>query len=290
MDANLVRSHENNYLAAVARSGARRRGLRRYSTGEFRVTELEPREVPGALEQLGAREVLFPGDLPLLSGDEPAARRASCAPNSKSGSSAQTTPTAPCASISSCSRSMARASPTGRPPSAPPAPFCTTCATRSAPRSIIWIRPTYFDRAESMMLDAVTVRNLELTEPLFAADATGPQQQATVLACSIRPLTGMGGRLLRQRLLRPSLDRAEIEERLDAVEKSAAADHPARRIAQATGRHSRSGAAAGQGDARVGRSARSAGAGPLAREDSRAEALLRYPTGGAPALDCTTAR
>ena len=30
-------------------------------------------------------------------------------------------------------------------------------------------------------------------------------------------LTGMGGRLLRQRLLRPSLDRQEIEARLDAV-------------------------------------------------------------------------
>ena len=26
----------------------------------------------GALEQLGAREVLFPGDLPLLAGDDPA--------------------------------------------------------------------------------------------------------------------------------------------------------------------------------------------------------------------------
>src|SRR5207249_11885680 len=29
--------------------------------------------------------------------------------------------------------------------------------------------------------------------------------------------TGMGGRLLRQRLLRPSMDRAEIEQRLDAA-------------------------------------------------------------------------
>ncbi len=29
--------------------------------------------------------------------------------------------------------------------------------------------------------------------------------------------TGMGGRLLRQRLLRPSMDRAEIEQRLDAT-------------------------------------------------------------------------
>ena len=38
-----------------------------------------------------------------------------------------------------------------------------------------------------------------------------------MLAALDQTLTGMGGRLLRQRLLRPSLDRAEIEQRLDAV-------------------------------------------------------------------------
>jgi DNA mismatch repair protein MutS len=67
-----------------------------------------------------------------------------------------------------------------------------------------------------MVLDAVTVRNLELVEPLFAADAGGAAQ-ATVLGVLDQTLTGMGGRLLRQRLLRPSMDRAEIEQRLDAV-------------------------------------------------------------------------
>src|SRR5262252_6660204 len=58
-DAHLLRSHENNYLAAVARDGARA-GLAHVdvSTGEFRVTELEASEVPAALEHLGAREVL----------------------------------------------------------------------------------------------------------------------------------------------------------------------------------------------------------------------------------------
>src|SRR5437868_11373842 len=68
MDANLVRSRENNYLAAVARAGARAAVAHvDISTGEFRVTELNPEEVAGALEHLGAREVLFPADLPLLS-------------------------------------------------------------------------------------------------------------------------------------------------------------------------------------------------------------------------------
>src|SRR5262252_4183674 len=58
-DAHLLRSHENNYLAAVARNGLRA-GVAHVdvSTGEFRVTELEASEVPAALEHLGAREVL----------------------------------------------------------------------------------------------------------------------------------------------------------------------------------------------------------------------------------------
>jgi DNA mismatch repair protein MutS len=43
------------------------------------------------------------------------------------------------------------------------------------------------------------------------------QAQPTVLGVLDQTQTGMGGRLLRQRLLRPSMNRAEIEQRLDAV-------------------------------------------------------------------------
>src|SRR5206468_482600 len=50
MDTNLVRSRENNYLAAVAR-GDGQSGVAHVdvSTGEFRVTEMAPGEVAGAL-------------------------------------------------------------------------------------------------------------------------------------------------------------------------------------------------------------------------------------------------
>src|ERR1700746_3061207 len=45
MDANLVRSRENNYLAAVARSDSRSAVAHvDISTGEFRVTEMAPAE------------------------------------------------------------------------------------------------------------------------------------------------------------------------------------------------------------------------------------------------------
>ena len=35
-------------------------------------------------------------------------------------------------------------------------------------------RPTFYDRAETMMLDAVTVRNLELLDPVFAGEGATP--------------------------------------------------------------------------------------------------------------------
>src|SRR5713226_4584072 len=70
-DAHLLRSHENNYLASVALNGSKA-GLAHVdiSTGEFRATELETAEIATAIEQLGAREVLFPADLPRLGPEE----------------------------------------------------------------------------------------------------------------------------------------------------------------------------------------------------------------------------
>src|SRR5512136_2240629 len=60
-DAALLRSRENNYLAAAAVDGARA-GLAHVdvSTGEFRTTEVDAGEAPAVLEQLGARELLVP--------------------------------------------------------------------------------------------------------------------------------------------------------------------------------------------------------------------------------------
>ena len=64
------------------------------------------------------------------------------------------------------------------------------------------------------MLDAVTVRNLELIEPLFAGADAG----VTLFRSIDATVTPMGKRLLRSWLLRPSIDIAEINARLDAVE------------------------------------------------------------------------
>src|SRR4029077_11781929 len=64
-----------------------------------------------------------------------------------------------------------------------------------------------------MTLDSVTERNLELLEPLFA----GESRESTLIHVLDQTCTGMGGRLLRNRLLRPSLQVEEIDARLDAV-------------------------------------------------------------------------
>ncbi len=73
--------------------------------------------------------------------------------------------------------------------------------------------PAFYQRTEYMVLDSPTVRNLELVEPLFA----GESRETTLIHVLDETCTGMGGRLLRRRLLQPSRNIAEIEMRLDAV-------------------------------------------------------------------------
>jgi DNA mismatch repair protein MutS len=76
----------------------------------------------------------------------------------------------------------------------------------------------YYERRDCLELDAVSVRNLELVEPLFSSE--GPQTTLfwTLDACC----TPMGKRLLRAQLLRPMQDLATINARLDAVAEAAA--------------------------------------------------------------------
>ena len=70
---------------------------------------------------------------------------------------------------------------------------------------------SYSESANYLMLDAATIRNLELFE-----SASGDTKD-TLLGIINRTRTGMGARLLRNWLVRPAIDVAEIESRLDAV-------------------------------------------------------------------------
>jgi DNA mismatch repair protein MutS len=77
-------------------------------------------------------------------------------------------------------------------------------------------RVRYYEQADALVLDTVTVRNLELVAPIFAEDV-GKGGAATLLAALDETATGMGARLLRQWILRPQVNRKEITARLDAV-------------------------------------------------------------------------
>jgi DNA mismatch repair protein MutS len=73
-------------------------------------------------------------------------------------------------------------------------------------------RIVYYEQQDALVLDHVTVRNLELISPSY-----GDEDSATLLASLDGTATGMGARLLRSWILRPSLSLAEIDARLDAV-------------------------------------------------------------------------
>ncbi len=78
----------------------------------------------------------------------------------------------------------------------------------------------FFERSDCLILDSVSIRNLELKGRALSSPATSPSQTTlfhTLDACS----TPMGKRLLRATLVRPSADGTEIESRLDAVAEAA---------------------------------------------------------------------
>ena len=74
----------------------------------------------------------------------------------------------------------------------------------------------YYQQHDALVLDPVSVRNLELIQPIFTEESarSGP---TTLLAALDVTVTGMGARLLRSWLLRPLIDRDAIEARLGAV-------------------------------------------------------------------------
>jgi DNA mismatch repair protein MutS len=69
------------------------------------------------------------------------------------------------------------------------------------------------DHSTALELDQVTVRNLELVEPLFA----GQDARATLFHTMDACLTPMGKRLLRTTILRPLVDAHALEARYEAV-------------------------------------------------------------------------
>ena len=239
-----LNAEDNNFLAAIATVGDRTGfAALDLSTGEFRATEFAGesavRRIQEELEQLRPKEILYGSSAPLFE-----SRRDETKVNGATG-----VPARPPANI------VATPAPTRATGGITETPLddwifapdhalpllenhfgvlslegfglAGKLAAGSAAGAILYyIRSTqrgkldhvdrigFYERQNCLVLDAVTVRNLELIEPLFSGTDAG----VTLFRCMDATVTPMGKRLLRTWMLRPSLDRTEIEGRLDAVE------------------------------------------------------------------------
>ncbi len=272
-------SEENNFLAAVAQTGERVGfAALDLSTGEFRATEFQgedaAKRIQEELQQLRPKEVLYASSAPLFEGSN-VARAPSPAKVSTTSGYAETPLDdwifAPDHAIPLLENHFGVLSLEGFGLAGKPA------AAAAAGAILYYVRSTqrgtlshvdrigFYERQNCLVLDAVTVRNLELIEPLFAGADAG----VTLFRSIDATVTPMGKRLLRSWLLRPSIDLAEINARLDAVEVSSERNHRPRRTAPRPGWHPRPRTTAQPGHARNRQPARCARAGRISGEASR---------------------
>ncbi len=78
------------------------------------------------------------------------------------------------------------------------------------------------EHATALQLDQVTVRNLELVEPLFSGLGSGQAERVTLFHTLDACQTPMGRRLLRSTILRPLMDAVVLESRYEAVAEAVA--------------------------------------------------------------------
>ncbi len=214
-------SEENNFLAAVAQNGDRVGfAALDLSTGEFRATEFRGENAAGRIQEelqhIRPKELLYASSAPLFERDS----------SVKGGSpGCAETPLddwifAPDHAIPLLENQFGVMSLEGFGLAGKPAAAAAAGAilhyVRSTQRGTLdhVDRIGFYERQNCLVLDAVTVRNLELIEPIFAEAGEG----TTLFRSSDATVTPMGKRLLRSWMLRPSIDALEINARLDAVE------------------------------------------------------------------------
>jgi DNA mismatch repair protein MutS len=225
-------SEENNFLAAVARVEDRVGfAALDLSTGEFSATEFRGedalRRIQEELQQLRPKEVLYGSSAPLFEIEPSTPLRAGSlgGPSPRGSMRCSETPLddwifAPDHAIPLLENHFGVLSLEGFGLAGKPA------ATSAAGAILHYVRSTqrgrldhvdrigFYERQSCLVLDAVTVRNLELIEPLFA----GTDEAVTLFRSIDASVTPMGKRLLRSWMLRPSIEVNEINSRLDAVE------------------------------------------------------------------------
>jgi DNA mismatch repair protein MutS len=237
-----LNAEDNNFLAAVVTTGDRAGfAALDLSTGEFRATEFAgeraSQRIEEELQQLRPNELLYGSSAPLFEhAGNPAQTKHALSdrpsggsltgPVSQGAANWAMTPLddwifAPDHAIPLLENHFGVLSLEGFGLAGKPA------AAAAAGAILYYVRSTqrgtldhvdrigFYERQSCLVLDAVTVRNLELIEPLFAGTDAG----VTLFRTLDATVTPMGKRVLRAWMLRPSIDSAEIQARLDAVEE-----------------------------------------------------------------------
>lgn len=248
IDPQLVEARESVYLAALCGTGSGYgAAFLELSTGEFRATEATGADawarIRADIESYAPRELLFPASLTLLVKDafsEPvhtAQLPVSDAEDEESHPAARILPPDHFAGIQkitltpqedwtwqedTCAqllskqfgaRELAGYGLEGKHQAIRAAGACLHYARETQRRAAEHITDiNYFEAQDYLVLDAVTLRNLELVE-----GQSGGGRVRSLLGVIDKTVTGMGARLLRAWLMRPSMRRGEIEARLDAV-------------------------------------------------------------------------
>jgi DNA mismatch repair protein MutS len=233
-------SEENNFLAAVARAedlvGFAALDL---STGEFRATEFRGedavRRIQEELQQLRPKEVLYGSSAPLFEVEPSSSARPDPSTPLRAGSLGRPSPHG----SMSCSEtplddwifapdhaipllenhfgvlSLEGFGLAGKPAAAAAAGAILHYVHSTQRGTLDHVdRIGFYERQNCLVLDTVTVRNLELIEPLFA----GTDEGVTLFRSIDATVTPMGKRLLRSWMLRPSIEVNDINSRLDAVQ------------------------------------------------------------------------
>ncbi|MGA9882917.1 MAG: DNA mismatch repair protein MutS [Candidatus Acidiferrales bacterium] len=249
--ASLLEAKENTFLAAMARNNGKRRGEGSpdatdaavglayvdLSTGEFRATEFRGEKAEARLrdemEILRPREILLPRPATLFPDAAPASIECAGAVETRLDDWIFETSYAsrkleehfrvaaldgfglaghPLA-ISAAGAIVHYLNETSAIGARRPEDTATHPSLRPAGTGLEHLDGiAYYDQQNAMLLDQVTVRNLELVEP-----ASGDDASATLVKSLDETCTGMGARLLRAWILRPQIAIQEIEARLDAV-------------------------------------------------------------------------
>src|SRR6516165_6746150 len=223
-------SEENNFLGAVAKVGDRVGfAALDLSTGEFRATEFQgpeaARRIQEELAQLRPKELLYASAAPLFENAASSRTGSPSALRPQSSASYAQTPLedwvfAPDHAIPLLENHFGVLSLEGFGLAGKPAAASAAGAilhyVRSTQRGTLdhVDRIGFYERQNCLVLDTVTVRNLELIEPLFAGTDVG----VTLFRSLDATVTPMGKRLLRSWMLRPSIDLSEVNARLDGVE------------------------------------------------------------------------